>query len=125
MADATSCWLMPARRRSAASLSPIISAPLRTEACVTSYCSSSASFMRANSLGNAANKLDSIAQHLAFETVSNADKHPYTKKFMTSETIVSFSSGRDSPIMSAMATSMLSDTRFSIPRNSAPLRSRK
>lgn len=44
---------------------------------------------------------------------------------MASETIGSFSSGRDPATMSAIATSMLSETRFSMPRNKDPFRSRK
>ena len=49
----------------------------------------------------------------------------YARKFITSAIIDSFSSGRDSAIISATATSVLSETRFSIPLNSKPLRSRK
>ena len=49
----------------------------------------------------------------------------HCKKFITSEIIDSFSSGFDSAIMSATATSVLSAMRFSTPRNKMPLRSRK
>ena len=47
------------------------------------------------------------------------------RKFITSDTIVSFSSGRDSAIMRATATSVLSAMRLSSPLNRRPLRSRK